>query len=155
MAVTYNQKQDLVLGEGLMVYVKVGETYNPIAYARTHSLSINGQEIDTSSKMSGDWQDFLIGQLSWDVTTDSLVSDTEGHMSWNSLFDLMTEREPIDIVIGTPVKSDDEFTLSDSHPQLKGQAMISALEKTASHGEVCTSSLTLKGKGKLERIKDD
>ena len=70
----YNQKTDLIKGEALMLYIgeTVGEvtTYKPIAYASSHTLSINGDTIDTSSKMSGAWKEFLTGQLNWQVTSN-------------------------------------------------------------------------------------
>lgn len=150
----YNQADDLILGEGLMLYIKTGSTgsekLEPIAYATSHELAINGETIDTSSKMSGAWKDSLVGQLGWQVTSESLISKTTGHMSFNTLFALMTARNPIDIVIGTAKGEEDDFELDSSKPQLVGQAMITSLTKTATKGEVCSSSLTLEGKGKLE-----
>lgn len=150
----YNQNTDLVLGEGLMIYVETKEgettTLSPIAYATSHSLSVNGETIDTSSKMSGNWQDFLVGQLGWQLTSDSLISKTVGHMSFNTLLALMVERKGINIVIGTPTENDEEFELDETKPQVKGMAVITSLEQTANKGEVCTSSLTLQGKGELK-----
>ena len=44
----FNQKTDLIKGEALMLYVSEddGTTYKPVAYASTHTLSINGDTID-------------------------------------------------------------------------------------------------------------
>ena len=149
----YNQKTDLIKGEALMVYVgeTVGEvtTYSPIAYASTHTLSINGDTIDTSSKFSGAWKEFLVGQLNWQLTSESLVSKTSGHMSFNTLKELMAKREPILIKIGSPVVDDAEFALDESAETASGSAVITSLEKTATSGELCTSSITLQGTGAL------
>lgn len=149
----FDQGTDLQLGEGLMLYVgtTVGEatTYTPVAYATTHTLSVNGNTIDTSSKMSGAWQDFLVGQLNWQITSESLVSKTSGHMSFTSLLALMVAREGIKITIGTPVVDSADFALDSAKPVLEGTAVITALEQTATMSEVCTSSLTLQGKGEL------
>lgn len=147
----FNRKDDLQLGEGLMLYVTSGSDLLPVAYATSHNLSINGETIDTSSKMSGAWQDFLIGQLNWQITSDALVSKTDGHMSFNTLFDLMVEREGIPITIGTP-KNTEDFKLDTAKPILEGDAAITSLEQTASNGEVCTSSATLQGLGELKRV---
>lgn len=149
----YDQNKDLVLGEGLMLYVKSGsegsETLQPIAYATTHTLTVNGETIDTSSKMSGNWQDFLVGQLNWQITSDSLVSKTTGHMSFKTLFDMMIVRKGIEVVIGSPEEDDEDFALDNAKPKYSGNAVITTLEQTANRGEVCTSSLTLQGKGEL------
>lgn len=147
----FNRKTDLQLGEGLMLYV-TGETgLLPIAYATSHSLSVNGETIDTSSKMSGAWQDFLIGQLNWQVSSESLVSRTAGQMSFNTLFDIMSAREGIPVTIGTPL-DDVDFLLDTLKPILEGDAAITSLEQTSSNGEVCTSSATLQGLGELKRV---
>ena len=147
----FNRKNDLQLGEGLMLYVTGDSGLLPIAYATSHSLSVNGETIDTSSKMSGAWQDFLIGQLNWQITSDALVSKTDGHMSFNTLFDIMTAREGIPVTVGTP-KNTEDFVLDTAKPILEGEAAITSLEQTASNGEVCTSSATLQGLGELRRV---
>jgi hypothetical protein len=147
----FNRKNDLQLGEGLMLYVTSDSELLPVAYATSHSLSVNGETIDTSSKMSGAWQDFLIGQLNWQLTSDSLVSKTAGHMSFNTLFDLMVAREGIPITVGTPLNTE-TFELDTAKPILEGEAAITSLEQTASNGEVCTSSATLQGLGELKRV---
>lgn len=147
----FNRKDDLQLGEGLMLYVTGDDGLLPIAYATSHSLSINGETIDTSSKMSGAWQDFLIGQLNWQITSDALVSKTDGHMSFNTLFDIMTAREGIPVTVGTP-KNTEDFELDTAKPILEGDAAITSLEQTASNGEVCTSTATLQGLGELKRV---
>ena len=148
----FDQNVDLVLGEALMLYIKSGAgagTLTPIAYATSHSLSVNGDTIDTSSKMSGNWQDFLVGQLNWQITSESLISKTEGHLSYNTLLDLMIQRKGIEITIGSPVADSEDFELDASKPKMTGTVVITALEQTANKGEVCTSSCTLQGKGAL------
>lgn len=149
----FNAKTDQVKGEALMLYIGEGTggtvTYKPIAYASSHSLSINGDTIDTSSKMSGAWKEFFIGQLNWQVTSESLVSKAAGHMSFKSLKDLMTAREPILIKIGSPTASSADFDLDSTSEVASGSAIITSLEQTAANGELCTSSITLQGTGAL------
>lgn len=152
----FNQNTDLILGEGLMIYVETGTggstTLKPIAYATTHTVAVNGETIDTSSKMSGNWQDSMVGQLNWQVTSDSLISRTTGHMSFNSLLEIMVQRKGVNIVIGSPTENDEDFALDDTKPTLEGQAIITSLDQTANRGEVCTSSITLQGKGELKSV---
>lgn len=144
----FDQNTDLILGEALMIYVTEGEQDKPVAYATSHTLTVNGETIDTSSKMSGNWQDFLVGQLNWQITSEALVSKTSGHLSYNSLLALMVQRKGIPIKIGTPTNSP-EFALDAAKPVVSGSVVITSLEQTAARGEVCTSSCTLQGKGAL------
>ena len=150
----FNQKTDLTKGEALLLYISEDTegagSYQPIAYASSHSLSINGDTIDTSSKMSGAWKEFFIGQLNWQVTSESLVSKAAGHMSFKSLKALMTAREPILIKIGSPTASSEDFELDSASEVASGSAIITSLEQTAANGELCTSSITLQGTGELE-----
>ena len=150
----FDRKKDLQLGEALMLYISEDTegtaSYMPIAYASSHTLSINGDTIDTSSKMSGAWKEFFIGQLNWQVTSESLVSKTTGHMSFKSLKTLMTAREPILIKIGSPTASSEDFELDSSGEVASGSAIITSLEQTAANGELCTSSITLQGTGELK-----
>lgn len=147
----FDQNQDLVLGEALMLYVTKGASLLPIAYATSHTLTINGDTIDTSSKMSGNWQDFLVGQLNWQLTSESLISKTSGHMSFDDLMALMVARQGIPIKIGTPTANSDTFELDNTKPTYNGTVVITSLEQTANRGEVCTSSCTLQGKGALTK----
>jgi len=150
----FNNKTDLIKGEALLLYigetVAAATTYKPIAYASTHTLSINGDTIDTSSKMSGAWKEFFIGQLNWQVTSESLVSKVAGQMSYKTLKGLMVKREPILIKIGSPTASSADFELDVSSEVASGSAIITSLEQTAANGELCTSSITLQGTGELE-----
>ena len=149
----FNQKTDLIKGEALLLYIgeTVGQstTYKPIAYASTHTLSINGDTIDTSSKMGGAWKEFLVGQLNWQVTSESLISRTSGHMSYGSLKTIMARREAFLIKIGSPLASSADFELDTSKETASGLAIITSLEQTATNGELCTSSITLQGTGAL------
>ena len=149
----FNQKTDLIKGEALLLYIgeTVGQstTYKPIAYASTHTLSINGDTIDTSSKMGGAWKEFLVGQLNWQVTSESLISRTSGHMSYGSLKTIMARREAFLIKIGSPLASSADFELDTSKETASGLAIITSLEQTETNGELCTSSITLQGTGAL------
>ena len=148
---SYDQDMDLIKGEGLMIYIadELGEL-QPIAYATTHQLDRGTETIDTSSKMSGGWDDSMPGKKSWQLTTDSLISRTEGHLSYDTLEEMHENDEILDVVIGTPKNSED-FELDTTKRRREGKAIITSLTQTANNGELCTSSLSLQGKGKLVR----
>jgi len=124
---------NLVLGKDIKVYIGT----SPIAYATSHTLSVNGEEIDTSSKDSGGWKTSLTGQLSWQVTSDSLLSKATGDTSFKTLYASMIEKEPVTLKIGD---------------MLTGSAIITSLEQTAANGEVATCSVTFSGQGELTEI---
>ena len=147
----YVEGTDLVRGEDMMLYVLIGATYTPIAYATSNSLSYSLDTIDTSSKMSGDWKSAMPGQIGWTVSTDSLISQTTGHASFSKLEELMVARTPIDVKFGTVTADSAEFTLNASKPLRTGKAIITSLEMTSEKGGICTSSITLQGNGQLAK----
>lgn len=149
MAVSYNEGTDLVRGEDMMLYVKDGANYVPIAYATSNSISYSLDTIDTSSKMSGDWKSAMPGQIGWTASSEALISNTTGHMSFAKLEALMIAREPILVKFGNVTEASAEFTLDATKPSRAGSAIITALELSSEKGGICTSSITLQGNGAL------
>ena len=147
----YVESTDLVRGEDMMLYVMVGATATPIAYATSNSLSYSLDTIDTSSKMSGDWKSAMPGQIGWTVSTDALISNTAGHVSFAKLEELMTARRPTQVKFGTVTDASAEFVLNASKPVRTGYAIITSLEMTSEKGGICTSSITLQGNGELDK----
>ena len=154
MALSYNESTDLIRGEDMMLYVKENTgtaevpvwVDTPIAYATSNSLSYSLDTIDTSNKMSGDWKSALPGHIGWTISTDALISATDGHMSYDTLEDLMIARNPITVKFG---KVGSAFALDVSTIVRSGEAVITSLELNTERGGICTSSITLQGNGKL------
>ncbi|MHB9056204.1 MAG: phage tail tube protein [Paludibacteraceae bacterium] len=150
----YVESTDLVRGEDMMLYVKENTgteavpvwVDTPVAYATSNSLSYSLDTIDTSNKMSGDWKSALPGQIGWTISTDALISATDGHMSYNTLEDLMIARNSITVKFG---KVGSAFALDVSKIVRSGEAFITSLELNTERGGICTSSITLQGNGKL------
>lgn len=149
MAVSYNEGTDLVRGEDMMLYVKDGANYVPIAYATSNSISYSLDTVDTSSKMSGNWKSSMPGQIGWTASSEALISNTTGHMSFAKLEALMIAREPILVKFGNVTAASAEFTLDATKPSRSGSAIITALELSSEKGGICTSSITLQGNGAL------
>ena len=145
----YVESTDLVRGEDMMLYVMIASVATPIAYATSNSLSYSLDTIDTSSKMSGDWKSAMPGQIGWTVSTDALISNTSGHVSFAKLEELMTARIPIQVKFGTVTDASAEFELNANKPVRTGYAIITSLEMTSEKGGICTSSITLQGNGEL------
>ena len=69
-----------------------------------------------------------------------------GHMSYDTLEDLMIARNPITVKFG---KVGSAFALDVSTIVRSGEAVITSLELNTERGGICTSSITLQGNGKL------
>lgn len=106
MAKKYDSSSDMIVGDRLMVYIEStpaeGENpavMTPIAFGTSCGIDISADTIDASNKMSGNWKDFLVGQLGYTVSCESMLSLKTGHASFTTLKKMMVERKPIPFVL--------------------------------------------------------
>lgn len=166
----YNAKQDTIQGDRIMLFVEnnphggsTGEatatTLYPIAFGTSCSVEISADTIDTSNKMGGNWKNTLAGQLGWTVSCDALLSKVSGHMSFETLKQIMSARRPIVVVLGKVADNDDEFDEAakagyaldaNDTVYVRGSAVITSLSLNAGGGsEIASCSITLTGDGEL------
>lgn len=149
---SYDISTDGIRGDELMLFIKRGSDYLPIAYAKTHTLSLSSDSIDTSNKMDGKWKSSLAGKIGWSITSDCLISKTTGHLSAQTLAILMAKQEPIELAIGIPKEGleGEKFTYDSTNTWYTGSATITSLDQKADAGAMCESSITLEGQGALK-----
>lgn len=148
----YDSSKDMVVGDKLMLFVEVSKDSQkevvPIAFGTSCGIDISADTIDTSNKMSGNWKEYLTGQLGYTVSSESMLSLKTGHLSFVTLKELMKKRTPIPFVIAKTEESEGDFPKGEEY--VKGNAIITALSMKADNGAICTSSVTLQGTGPLE-----
>lgn len=150
----YDSSKDMIVGDKLMLFVEVTKTPDstkemvPIAFGTSCGIDISADTIDTSNKMSGNWKEYLTGQLGYTVSSESMLSLKSGHMSFVTLKELMKKRTPIPFVIAKTEETEGDFPKGEEY--VKGNAIITALSMKADNGAICTSSVTLQGTGPLE-----
>ena len=148
MTTTYDSAIDTLMGDKLMLFVTDGSGTLPIAFGTSCNIDLSADTVDTSNKMSGNWKEFLTGQLGYTISSESMISFKEGHLSFKKLKDLMASRIPVDFIMAKAKETNGDFT-KDAEV-VKGKAIITALNMTAQNGAICTSSCTLQGTGPLE-----
>lgn len=148
----YDSSKDMIVGDKLMLFVEVTKESQkevvPIAFGTSCGIDISADTIDTSNKMSGNWKEYLTGQLGYTVSSESMLSLKTGHLSFVTLKELMKKRTPIPFVIAKTEESEGDFPKGEEY--VKGNAIITALSMKADNGAICTSSVTLQGTGPLE-----
>lgn len=146
-------KPNIVKGDELMLF-KDGKS---LAYATSHTLSITGNTIEISSKDSGYFGASEIGNITWEITSENLYTDSE----FDNLFTAMVAKTPITVTFGHA----DNYNangLGDSSTNwipdtsvgakyYQGPAIITSLQANANTGENSTYSITLTGNGALEQ----
>ena len=63
MTTTYDSAIDTLMGDKLMLFVTDGSSTLPIAFGTSCNIDLSADTVDTSNKMSGNWKEFLTGQL--------------------------------------------------------------------------------------------
>lgn len=148
----YKASVDQLTGDKVMLFIHEGEEGSgkdvPIAYGTSCSVEVSAETIDTTSKMSGNWKEFLTGQLSYTISSDSLTSFAEGHYSFAKLMELMVARAPVKFKLGKWTESGGEYSVEGAI--VEGEGVITQLSMTAGQGsEICTSSFSMTGLGEL------
>lgn len=150
MALEVNNKTT-IYGDKLHIYYGG----KPIAFGTSCSLEISAETLDTSNKMSGNWKEYLTGQLSYTLNSESLLTysaDAEGAglenvATFTDLLSAMVAREPVEFVMGTSKAAEDNFALNSKF--VSGKAIITGLSATAQTGQITTCTVTFQGSGEL------
>lgn len=150
---TYDSSKDTIVGDKLMLFVETDSSAPndllPIAFGTSCGIDISADTIDTSNKMSGNWKEYLVGQLGYTVSSDSMLSTKEGDASFKKLKELMAKRTPITFIM-SEAKKTAEGDFEQDTEFVKGKAIITNLSLKADNGAICTSSISMQGTGELE-----
>ena len=147
--------EKIIKGDELMLFN--GE--KSIAYATSHSLTINGNTIDISSKDHGYWGASEVGNITWEITSENLYTDKY----YGELFDAMVSRNQLSVAFGFASNWDinglvdatnAEYTLNKNKTYYTGKVYVTSLTANANSGENATISITLTGCGALTKVKE-
>ena len=145
--------EKIIKGDELMLFN--GE--KSIAYATSHSLTINGNSIDISSKDHGYWGASEVGNITWEITSENLYTDKY----YGELFDAMVSRNQLSVAFGFASNWDinglvdatnAEYTLNKNKTYYTGKVYVTSLTANANSGENATISITLTGCGALTKV---
>lgn len=153
--------QNVIKGKKLMVFIKKENTYKSIALSTNHTLTLSASTSDLAVKSKDQakgksWTDSEINEMSWTVSSESLVGTGEGQ-GFGDIMDLYLAGEKVELVFDgvtsdgapsggfTPAGSGDEFQ------GLKGQALITSLTLNAPLEDNSTYTVEFTGVGPLEK----
>ena len=142
-------------GKDFMVFVAGKAT----ALATSHKLSLNADTSDAASKDDGMWDESTVTKMSWEASTEALVSSEKKDTNFEALYDAFIAGVPVEIVAGVPTNITDDgvpeggWTAPSTTAQTyyKGKAIITSLERTDAKGDSAKLSAQFKGVGKLEK----
>lgn len=148
-------KPKTIKGKDLMIFIAGAAT----TAATSHKLSLKADTSDTASKDSGMWDESEITKLSWDASTDALVSIDADSNSYEAMYDAMLAATPVDVIAGVPanqanIMPEGGWTVpAGTQIRYTGKALITSLDLNAGNGDNATMSVSLKGVGPLNKLK--
>lgn len=143
---------NIIKGRDLMLFDSTGKSY---AWATNHTLTINAETSDISSKDHGIWGASEVSRYTWEITSENLYSTD----AYDDLFDSLVAGEPISIRFGLKAENDNTKSVADgdytnwtaASGYYEGEAIITSLVANANNGENATYSLTLSGVGSIKK----
>ena len=145
-------KAKVLNGKDFMVFVNGNAT----ALATSHKLTLNAETSDAASKDDGMWDESVITKMSWEASTEALVSADADVESYDALYDMFIAGEEVTLVCGIPtnITNDgvpEEGWTAPSTKYYTGKALITTLDRNDAKGSNSTMSVSFKGVGKLEK----
>ena len=163
--------QTTVAGKKLMLFDEDGHSF---AFATNHTLSINGETSDISTKDHGIYGSSMVNRITWEITSENVFPlDSSGDDSeFNDLFTHMTSRDEVTVYFGLKVETGATYSGSTSGDGLKqgkgnidadyweasgnflykGRVIITSLQLNAPDSEEASYSATFTGIGSLVKV---
>lgn len=149
-------KSKALNGKDFMIFIDGKAT----ALATSHRLSLNAETGDAASKDDGMWDEVIVTKMSWEATTEALVSADQNEDSYDALYDMFISGNSVDVILGIPgnLTNDGVPEAGWTSPATKtgqkyytGKAIITSLERTDAKGSNSTMTANFKGQGKLDK----
>lgn len=156
-------------GENLMVFVGDSEgNLTSIAYATNHTLNISLSTTETSNKDQGhgDWQTFEQGTMSWDISSDNLIGDSDQQgKTYVEMLDYMLEKKILKVafaIADTSKGNYDDYAI-DNVPEggwkekanasinYVGNVIITSISTNAPNNDSASFSVSMQGVGALKK----
>lgn len=113
-----------------------------VGHAKSHTISINGNIIDKSSKDEAIWNVKGAGRLGWTCKCDGLTSYDDTLCNYESLYGKMIARATVTLI---------SVNTSGGVKTYTGSAYISSLELTSPDDDNATFSVSFEGTGALTK----
>lgn len=147
----------VVKGRDLMVFKASGEpdayTYAAFIAAMTHTLSLNTEDIDISSKDSGEWGDSIAGLTTWEITMNCQFVDTD----YDEMMEMAISHKRIPLLFvkkknaGDPGAKPVGGWEPDTTGGWQGDAEVRSVSVSAPHNGQATYDVTFRGCGPLTK----
>lgn len=145
-------KAKVLNGKDFMIFVDGKAT----ALATSHKLTLNAETSDSASKDDGMWDESIITKMSWEASTEALVSADASVESFDALYDMFIAGLEVTLICGIPTNLSNDGVpeagwTAPSTKYYSGKALITSLDRSDAKGSNSTMTASFKGVGKLEK----
>lgn len=165
-----------IMGERLQLFIGEGDNAKTLACATNLSVQVDADSIDVSCKDTGKFSASIAGKISWSVTTDCLfvtedVSGGTGTKSnYGELMDALINGTPLTATWSTVANfdtanaagGDDDGHVFNKNTNAEnaddlyyGKVVITSVSLTADNGSLSTYSVSMQGKGAINKGKNN
>lgn len=137
--------EDTIVNRGVDILIEVEESegkFIPVGFQRGGTLNRDAETIDITNKSDFGWANSEVGVLSWSIDCDGILVETDKALSM--LEEAFLARRAVRSRIKYP-----------SGTVYVGKSIITSFPVEVPYDDVATYSMTLTGKGKLEKSKDE
>lgn len=136
-------------GGAFLVYTGSNAWDNRIAYSKTCALEVKTSTVEVSSPSTGVFKTYLPVKTEWTVSVSGLIADSRND---TSLFDMMTARTEVSLLIYQIERNSAGSVTDPEQPYYMGNALLTSLELTAENQKVATYQAKFTGCGELKKM---
>lgn len=128
---------------------------NPIAHATSHTISITRDTRDISSKDTGIANDFVAGNIKWEVSVDALYPAksrdvSTGNSTFDTLYEAQRDGTALDFWSGV-APTGGPIPVTAGSNTLTGKVYISKLEKKMGSNDSLSYTVSFTGTGPITK----
>lgn len=145
-----------IAGKDIMIFFKFEGTARALALATSHTLDLQADTTETSSKDSGIWADAEVSKLRWTASSENFIEGLEG--DYAALVDAWKTKKVVDIVTAVPSNITENpvpeggWLPPSTGGGYTGKAVITGITLNAPETGNATMSISLMGKGELKAL---
>lgn len=146
----------VVKGSDLMLFKRSGNegsyTYKSLGAATNHTLTASVEVIETSNKDTGIFGDSEAGKVSWSMTSENMMIETD----YDELMDALLAREKLFVAFSiaknaNSIEGKPEGGWAISDGGYEGEVLLTQLDSNAPDNDKATYTATFTGCGPLKK----
>ena len=145
-----------IAGKDIMIFFKFDGTARALALASNHTLDLQSDTTETSSKDSGIWADSEVSKLRWTASSENFIEGLDG--DYAALVEAWRTKQVVDVVLAVPTNISESpvpeggWLPPSTGGGYTGKAAITGVTLGAPSEGNASMTISLMGKGELKPL---